>query len=162
MMWNCKNRQFFQTVAVISDDQVLARVLFTISFQLIGLDGRQMRSLGAETVLVGDVVDGVSDVGFRIDIGEATADGEALILVADVHQLGGLLVSLAVGKFVTVLISIKTDVVRWSFLYEYRLVVIVVRGSSDGDGHEGAEGDDLIKKRMTISNDMLICLICYS
>ena len=99
-----------------------------------------MRSLGVESVLVGDVVDGVPNVGLRVDVGEATADDESLVLMAGVHQLGRLLMGLAVGELVTILVSINTNVVQWCLFHDDRLIV---RGCCDGDGHEGAEGDDL-------------------
>lgn len=101
-----------------------------------------MRSLGVESVLVGDVVDGVPDVGVRVDVGEATADDEGLVLMAGVHQLGGLLMGLAVGELIAVLVSVDSDVVQWCLFHEDRLAV-VVRRCREGDGHEGAKGDDL-------------------
>lgn len=92
----------------------------------IFLLGRQVRTLGMKTVLVGGIIDGVFDVGRRIDESEATANGEALVLLAGVHQLGGLLMSLAIGLFVSVIVSVKADVVQWCFLHNNRLI----RGSA--------------------------------
>lgn len=113
-----------------------------------------MRSLGVESVLIGDVVDGVPDIGLRVDVGEATADGETLVLMTLIHQLGGLLMGLTVGELIAIIVSINTDVVQWCLLYENRLAV-VMRGCREGDGHDGAEGDDLqeedISQLITIS-----------
>jgi len=106
-----------------------------------------MLSLGAESILIGDVVDGVPNISDRVDIGKATVDGEALILLTGIHQLGGFVMDLAVGKLITELISINANVVRWSFLHDYCLIV---RRSRNGDGYEGAENDDLIKEKKNI------------
>ncbi|KYN01676.1 hypothetical protein ALC62_07505, partial [Cyphomyrmex costatus] len=112
--------------------------------QLIDLlhDGWQMRSLGVESVLVGDVVDGVPDVGLRVDVGEATADYKSFVFMTGVHQLGGFLMGLAIGELVTILVSVETDVVQWGLFHDDRLVV-VIRRSREGDGDDGGEGDDL-------------------
>jgi len=109
---------------------------------LINLDSRQMHSLGMVSVLVSDVVDGVFDISVRIDVGVATVNDETLVLLTGVHQLAGLLMGLPVGEFITVLVSINADVVRWCLFHNFYLPV-VVRGCREGDGHEGAEGDDL-------------------
>jgi len=105
-----------------------------------------MCSLGMESVFIGDVVDGVSDVGFRVDVGEATADDKTLVLLAGVQQLGGLLMSLAVGELITVLIPVDADIVQWCFFYDYRLTVIVggrKRGSRKSDSDDNSKGNNL-------------------
>lgn len=75
-----------------------------------------MFSFGTESVLVGDVVDGVPDVGGRVDPGVATADGQAWILRAGVHQLGGLLARLAVRQLETELVAVDADIVQRGLL----------------------------------------------
>jgi len=103
-------------------------------------------SLGVESVLIGDVVDAVPDVGFRIDPAEATADGKTSVFLAGVHQLSGFLTGLAVRQFITELVSIDTNVIQWSLLHEDSLAVLqAILRSGEGDGHEGAESDDLDK-----------------
>lgn len=106
-----------------------------------------MRALRTESIFVGDVVDGVSNVGLRIDIGETTANGNALVLLSGVQQLGGLLMSLAVGQFVTELVSINTNVIQRCFLYYNRLVGLVMRAklrrSCESDSDDSGEGNDL-------------------
>jgi len=103
-------------------------------------------SLGVESVLIGNVVDAVPDVGFRINPAEATADGETSVFLAGIHQLSGFLTSFAVRQFITELISIDTNVVQWSLLHEDGLAVLqAILRSSEGDSHEGAESDDLDK-----------------
>jgi len=101
-----------------------------------------MHSLGVVSVLVGDIVDGVFDISVRVDIGVATVNDETLVLLTGVHHLAGLLMDLPVGELITVLVSVNTDVVRWCLFHDFYLTV-VVRGCREGDGHEGAEGDDL-------------------
>lgn len=44
-----------------------------------------MFSLGVESILIGNVVDGVLNISDRIDKGEATTDDEALIFLAGVR-----------------------------------------------------------------------------
>jgi len=102
-------------------------------------------SLGVESVLIGDVVDAVFNVGFRVDPAEATADGETSVFLAGVHQLSGFLTALAVRQLIAELVSIDTDVVQWSLLHDLDDLVVLqaVLRSSEGDGHEGAESDDL-------------------
>jgi len=100
-----------------------------------------MRSLGMESVLVGDVVHGVSDIGLRVDVAEAAADGDALVLLAGVHHLGGLLTGLAVGELEAKLVSVNADVVQWRLLHDHSLVGDVL-GCREGDGDDGGEGDD--------------------
>ena len=105
-----------------------------------------MLSLGTESVLVGDVVDGVPDVGDRVDVGEATADGEALVLVAGVHQLGRLLVGLAVGELISELISVDADIVQRRLLHDHRLTVVWLRiqddrRSREDDSDDGSKGN---------------------
>jgi hypothetical protein len=103
-----------------------------------------MLSLGVETVLVGDVVDAVPDVGGWVNIAEATADNKALIFLAGVHQLSGFLTGLAVRQFIAELVSIDTDVIQWSLLYEDGLAVLqAILRSSKSDGDNGGKGNDL-------------------
>jgi len=70
-----------------------------------------MLSLGVETILVSNVVDAVSDIGGWVNIAEATADNEALVFLAGVHQLSGFLTGLTVRQFIAELVSIDTNVV---------------------------------------------------
>ncbi|EZA47237.1 hypothetical protein X777_16499, partial [Ooceraea biroi] len=107
------------------------------------LDGRQVLAFGVESVLVGDVVDGVPDVGGRVDPAEATADGEAGVLLTGVHQLGGLLARLAVRQLIAELVFAQADVVRWRLFHENDLVISGDGGSRQSNGHEGVEGNDL-------------------
>jgi len=102
-------------------------------------------SLGVETVLVSDVVDAVPDVSGWVNIAEATADDEALVFLAGVHQLSGFLTALAVRQFIAELVSIDTDVVQWSLLHDLNDLVVLqaVLRSSEGDGDNGGEDNDL-------------------
>lgn len=101
-----------------------------------------MRSLGMESILVGDVVDGVPDVGVRVDVAEATADDEALVLLTLIHQLSGFLMGMTVGELVAELVPVDADVVQRRFLHDDRLT-IVLSGCREGDGDNSGEGDDL-------------------
>ena len=102
-----------------------------------------MRSLRVESILVGDVVDGVPDVGLRVDVSEATADYKCLVFMTSVLQLGWLLMSLTVGELIAKLVSVDADVIQWSLFHDDRLIMVVLRGSREGDGDDGDEGDDL-------------------
>lgn len=108
-----------------------------------------MRTLRAESVFVGDIVDSVSDVGFWIDISETTADGQASIFLTGVHQLGGLLMGLTVRQLVTVIISVNANVVQRGVLYENCLAVIRRRGC-ESNSHKSAESNDLEAHRTSI------------
>lgn len=70
-----------------------------------------MLSLGMESILVGGVVDGVSDIGGRVDIAEATANSQAGILRTGIHQLGRLLTALTIRQLVTEVVSVNADIV---------------------------------------------------
>lgn len=103
-----------------------------------------MRSLGMETVLIGDIIDGVSDVGLRINVSVATANDEALVLLAGVLKLRGFLMGLAVRQLVRVLVSVDADVVQRSLLHEHDLAgVLTTLGRREGDGDDSGESDDL-------------------
>ena len=102
-----------------------------------------MRSLRVESILVSDVVDGVPDVGHRINVSEGTTDYKSFVFMASVLQLGWLLMSLAVGELIAKLVSIEADVIQWSLFHDDRLVMVVLRRSREGDGDDGGEGDNL-------------------
>lgn len=103
----------------------------------------QVDALRLESILVGDVVDGVPDVGDRVDIAVATLNSEALVFGADVHHLCRLLTALAVRQLVTELITVNTDVIQRGFFDDYGLAVVLAEGYGYSDGHKGAESDDL-------------------
>lgn len=111
-----------------------------------------MCSLRTESILVGDVVDGIPDVGGRVDEAEATLNGEALVFAADVLQLSGLLTALAVRQLVTELVTVDADVIQRGLLDDHGLA-IVLEGPSNSDGNDGAKSDNL-------NNNVL--LQCYS
>jgi len=102
-----------------------------------------MFALRLESVFVGDVVDGVLNISDRVDIGEATADDETLILQTGIHQLGGFVMGLAVGKLITELISIDADIVQRRLLHDHSLAIVWLRRSCEDDSDGGSKDNDL-------------------
>ena len=100
-----------------------------------------MSTFGAESVLVGDVGDGVGHAVFT-DEAVRSMDAEGGILRAPGLNLGGLVALRSVAKFIVVFVAVQTDVIVEGFL-QYDDFWGVPLGSGEGDGHEGSESNDL-------------------
>lgn len=102
-----------------------------------------MFALRLESVFVGDVVDGVPNVSNRVDIAEATADDKALVLLTGVHHLGRFLMGVAIGKLITELISIDTDIVQRRLLHDYSLAIVWLCRFCKDDSDDGSKDNNL-------------------
>lgn len=100
-----------------------------------------MFALRLESVFVGDIVDGVSLVGDRVDPTEATAYGKSFVFGTSISQFGGFLMVLTVGEFIAVVVITKADIVGGSFLNEHH--VLLRFRKSESDSQNGEEGYDL-------------------
>ena len=114
-----------------------------------------MSAFGLESVLVGDVVDGV---GLAVVSDEAvrSTDADDSVFNSAGLDLGGLVARLAVGQLVGEFVAIETDVVG-GCLADDDDVSTVSGGGTGDDGDGGASGDlvvDLLGD-LTVSRDLL-------
>ncbi|OXU17708.1 hypothetical protein TSAR_012566, partial [Trichomalopsis sarcophagae] len=80
----------------------------------------KMSTLGLESVLVSDVIDGVGDTIDNKAVGSANAEDGFLGTAA--QDLSRFLVLLSVAQFIAVFVAVETDVVRGSLLNEDNLI----------------------------------------
>lgn len=85
-----------------------------------------MRTFGAVTVLVSDVIDRVLLASDGVDIGVASSHDQRLVLQALVHDLSTFLPGFAVGQFIAVAVASDSDVVQWLFLHNDDLLLVVL------------------------------------
>lgn len=104
-------------------------------------------TLRLETIFVSYIVDGVSDVGLRVYPGEATTDSQGFVLSSLINQLGTFLVRLTIGKFVAVIISTQTNIIRGCLLHEQYVFLLTLR-SSVGDGNDEGESNKLQEEKV--------------
>lgn len=104
-----------------------------------------------ESVLVGDIVDGVSLIGDRVDPTEATAYGKSFVFGTSISQFAGFLVVLTVGEFIAVVVITKADIVGGSFLNEHHFLLRFRK--SESDSQNGEEGYDLRREKKKQGKD---------
>ena len=110
-----------------------------------------MSTLGLESVLVSDVLDGVGLSVLRVYPAEGSLDAEdGAVLVGagstDLLDLSHLVALLAIAQLIGVFVVVETDVVMEELLDKDDASVVLVLfllGSGEGDGHEGGENDEL-------------------
>lgn len=85
---------------------------------LYHLNTGKMFSLWMESILVGNVVHRVWDIGIWIDKGEAATNSQELSIRSTIDWFCRFLFNLSVGKLVTVVITAKTDIIRRSFFHD--------------------------------------------
>ena len=109
---------------------------------LYHLNMGKMFSLWMETILVGNVVHSVCNIGNWIDKGEAAANCQMLSIRSTIDYFCRFLFGLSVGKLVTVVITAKTDIIRRSFFHDDCFLIFLQRNCySNSD--EGGKSNDL-------------------
>lgn len=70
-----------------------------------------MFTLRVETILIGDVVDGVLNVGERVDPGKAATNSQCLVFSSLVDYLRRFLMGLTIREFVSIVVTADANVV---------------------------------------------------
>ena len=103
-----------------------------------------MGAFRLESVLVGDVCDGVGHAVFT-DEAEGSMDADYSVLGASGLNLSGLVALRSVAQFIVVLVAVQADVVVESLLHDDNF--LGVDGSTlregKGNSHDGGESNNL-------------------